>query len=336
MPQPAISLDKYLTTKLPQVKENFPAGGGATGPRKEYDTNLTGVSIIPDFESKVQEYIKTLPKKALPAHPTHPFPHFQSVIPNLPKEVKSAQDVQQYLRQLPLAATAASLSALHGSETGVDYAGSTQAPDGKQLDAAGYESDGGEVPGHAHEEGDAGHHKEVEGSSWGWKFSKSPLGSGEFLLVDEKNPDKIHLVVRTINSSAFAKGDWEEFVGEGPYVYNIKNKASWYHSRNHKASTRLDTQWFVFSDYQKWLFGVFDEKREHVNITHVLPVTATSPTILEALLYWTRSAIAADDKVYKFDKKDVSSLSAPYEENGKGKDAEQGGLSLEAESDHEE
>jgi hypothetical protein len=37
------------------------------------------------------------------------------------------------------------------------------------------------------------------------------LGSGEFLL-QEKGSDKCKLVVRTINSSAFAGDDWDEFV----------------------------------------------------------------------------------------------------------------------------
>ncbi len=40
--------------------------------------------------------------------------------------------------------------------------------------------------------------------------SPSP-GSGEFLLIDEKKPDEVLLVVRTINTSAFAKEDWNEF-----------------------------------------------------------------------------------------------------------------------------
>lgn len=53
MPQPALSLDKYLSTQLPAVRENFPAGGGATGERKPYDGVLTGVSLVDDFTSKV-------------------------------------------------------------------------------------------------------------------------------------------------------------------------------------------------------------------------------------------------------------------------------------------
>jgi hypothetical protein len=39
-------------------------------------------------------------------------------------------------------------------------------------------------------------------------------GSGEFLLIDEKEPEKVLLVVRTINSSAFSASDWEEYVYE--------------------------------------------------------------------------------------------------------------------------
>ena len=37
------------------------------------------------------------------------------------------------------------------------------------------------------------------------------LGSGEFLLM-QKGSDKVHLVVRTVNSAAFSGHDWEEYV----------------------------------------------------------------------------------------------------------------------------
>jgi hypothetical protein len=53
MPQPALPLNKYLSAQLPAVRENFPAGGGATGERKQYDGVLTGVSIVDDFKSLV-------------------------------------------------------------------------------------------------------------------------------------------------------------------------------------------------------------------------------------------------------------------------------------------
>lgn len=128
------------------------------------------------------------------------------------------------LRQLPLAATAATLCALTGQETDADYGSLTSQG---RVDAAGYESDGGEEvkpvkqgdteEEHHGEEADAGKEKdkvEVPGPSWGWKFNKSPMGSGEFLLIDEKNPEKVHLVVRTINASAFSQDDWEEYVYE--------------------------------------------------------------------------------------------------------------------------
>lgn len=37
------------------------------------------------------------------------------------------------------------------------------------------------------------------------------LGSGEFYLLREGS-EKVHLVVRTINSSAFTAHDWDEYV----------------------------------------------------------------------------------------------------------------------------
>lgn len=98
------------------------------------------------------------------------------------------------LRQLPLAATAATLCALSGTEQGTDYASLTST---SRIDAAGYESDGGEEArldeagdaskskgnageeeAHGEEEGDAGKEAKVDvpGPSWGWRFNKSPLG----------------------------------------------------------------------------------------------------------------------------------------------------------------
>lgn len=67
--------------------------------------------------------------------------------------------------------------------------------------------------------------------AWHWKFNKSPmgelvlnshisvsnvvksifLGSGEFYLM-QQGSEKVHMIVRTINSAAFSSHDWEEFV----------------------------------------------------------------------------------------------------------------------------
>ena len=114
------------------------------------------------------------------------------------------------LKQLPLAAVSASLTALKASEDGVDFSRiGGKAPvgkDGKQLDAAGYESvgisseqadslqlanlpvwqDGGETL----EDADAQPNKAepaaiAEGDKatlYGWRFSKSPMGKPVFPL----------------------------------------------------------------------------------------------------------------------------------------------------------
>ena len=50
-------------------------------------------------------------------------------------------------------------------------------------------------------------------------------GSGEFLLIDEKNPEKVHLVVRTINSSAFSSADWDEYVYEASFALSLGVRA---------------------------------------------------------------------------------------------------------------
>jgi hypothetical protein len=107
----------------------------------------------------------------------------------------SCESTQLDLRQLPLAATAATLCALSGTEQGTDYASLTST---SRIDAAGYESDGGEEARldeagkakggadeqepHGEEEGDAGKEAKVDvpGPSWGWRFNKSPLGESPF------------------------------------------------------------------------------------------------------------------------------------------------------------
>jgi hypothetical protein len=352
MPQPPISIHKYLTTPLPPVREAFPPGGGATGVKEKFTGQLEGVSVIDGFKGLVGDYIKSLPSTPLPPHPAHPFPTFVSVSRELSGVVKSAQDVQQYLRRLPLSATTASLSALKAREEGVDLenvdlGGAGAAGGGRRgqaLDRAGYESDGGEEPSPkkapttlVDEGADTGVVQGVK--SYGWRFSKSPLGSGEFLLTEEGkgNENKVALVVRTINSSAFSKQDWEDFVVEGPYTYNTNSKASWYWSRKYGASVRLNTHYFVFTDYQRWAFGVFTEDRKHAQISPVMELDARDPTVLEALLYWTRSALG-EKGGYKAEKKDVSSLPSPYADIRRRRSSvQQGGLADAAdESDIEE
>ncbi|KAJ9111638.1 hypothetical protein QFC19_000994 [Naganishia cerealis] len=352
MPQPPLSLEKYLSTSLPSVKENFPAGGGATGARESFEGNLKSISVIPDFEAKVQQFVDALPTQPLVAHPGHPFPHFLNVVRELPSQVKNAQDVQKYLKQIPLAAVSASLTALKGTEEGIDYSKiGGKAPvgrSGRLLDAAGYESDGAEEL----EEADAQaapaskSANAREGTLYGWRFSKSPLapssvlaGSGEFLLVDESKPEEVKLVVRTINSSAFSEDDWKELVVDGAYDYNIKSKASWYWSRKYGATKRLGCNYFVFTDYQKWCFGVFTDGHSHANISPVMSFDAgkdgKSPSVLEALLYWTRSALG-EKNGFKPTVKDVSSKHPYGETYQPRKKAASGQVEASNESDIEE
>lgn len=165
---------------------------------------------------------------------------------------------------------------------------------------------------------------------------KHKSGSGEFSLIDEKKPEKVYLVVRTINTSAFSKSDWEEFVYEGPYHYNINSKPSWYHSRIYKATERFNCRYFVFTDYQRWLFGVFSEDHSHVQITPILSYNSTKPTITQALTYWARSAVESESGNgkggYRAQVKDVSNKPSPYQQTAK-KSAKNPGVSAHAESD---
>lgn len=177
-----------------------------------------------------------MPTQPLVAHPTHPYPQFLNVLRDLPPQVKNAQDVQKCkykpdfqrgsplictldLKQIPLAAISASLTALKATEDGVDFSQvAGKAPvgkDGKKLDAAGYESvstgdakqqgsrflyanlsgtrqDGGETL----EEADAHPNKSenaatAEGEKatlYGWRFSKSPMGK------PKTSPDVMFLI----------------------------------------------------------------------------------------------------------------------------------------------
>lgn len=46
--------------------------------------------------------------------------------------------------------------------------------------------------------------------AWVWRYSKSPLGTGEFHLM-RQGDERVWLVVRTVNKSAFTDADWDEF-----------------------------------------------------------------------------------------------------------------------------
>ncbi|WVQ83590.1 hypothetical protein IAT38_005731 [Cryptococcus sp. DSM 104549] len=294
MPQPPLELHKYLTKPLPVLRENYPPGTGGTGPRAQWDGNLKGVQVIDDFVDQVNEYWKTsVTKEPVPPHPLYKYPKIAQAIPTLPSHLKSPSDLQKCLSTLPLAANSAALTALDTDPADLNSS-SAQA-----LDRAGYESDGGEEP-------------EVQGKTdfktkgWTYRFNKSPMGSGEFLLT-QQGSDDVKLVVRTINSSAFTPADWEEYVVTGPYKYETRSKASWYWSRNYGAAKRLGCQYYVLTDWQRWVFGYFNKDRTHGWTSPVLHFNEQDPSIGQALFFWARSAIGAEP-VYTPPQKDVSSF----------------------------
>lgn len=75
---------------------------------------------------------------------------------------------------------------------------------------------------------------------------------------------------------------------QGTYRYNTKSKASWYWSRSWGATNRLGCQYYVLTDWQRWAFGVFDEKREHGWVSPVYSYSAEEPSIMQMLFYWAR------------------------------------------------
>jgi len=126
------------------------------------------------------------------------------------------------------------------------------------------------------------------------------VGSGEFLLVKQGTED-VKMVVRTINSSAFTQADWDEYVvtvrtpsrivcketdEKGPYNYNTKSKASWYWSRSWGACERLGCKYYVLTDYQRWVFGTFDDNKSHGYVSKIKAYSDEEPSVGQALLYW--------------------------------------------------
>ncbi|WVF66843.1 hypothetical protein IAT40_001585 [Kwoniella sp. CBS 6097] len=299
MPQPPLDLNKYLTQSLPHLREQYPPGTGGTGPRAEFNGSLKGVQVIEDFEDQVLQYTKTLPSEPVTPHPHFKYPKFSHAFSTIPNPIKAPSDLQKALSTLPLAAATSILTALDTdpAELKVGVTGS------QALDRAGYESDGGE---------------DLDGKSenkavlpdrtkaWTFKFSKSPMGSGEFLL-SQGNSDDIKLVVRTINSSAFTPEDWKEYIVSGPYRYDTRSKASWYWSRSYGATRRLGCQYYVLTDWQRWTFGYINPDGTHGYASPILEDDASDPTVLQALIFWARSAIGAEN-AWKPNQKDVSSL----------------------------
>ncbi|CAD6576840.1 MAG: hypothetical protein TREMPRED_001782 [Tremellales sp. Tagirdzhanova-0007] len=296
MPQPPLEVSKYLASPLPSLREQYPPGTGGTGPRAEWpEGTLNGVQEIDDFRQLTSAYMESLPSEPIRAHPAHKYPKFVQAITTIPTVLKSSSDLQKCLSTLPLDAVSAVLTALEAdaSETQVGPTGA------EALDRAGYESDGGE-------EFSSHRRQEPHVKAWTWRFNKSPLGSGEFLLVQQGSED-VRLVVRTINSAAFTAHDWEEFVVTGPYHYSTKSKASYYWSRTWGATKRLQCQYWVFTDWQRWTFGCFDPDRKHGWVSGVMGYDSTQPSVLQALTYWSQSAIGAEGG-FDARKKDVSNL----------------------------
>lgn len=287
MPQPAVSIPDYLATALPPLREAYPPGTGGTGPRQEWpEGKLETVSVIEGLEGKVKEFLNTIPSEPIKAHPGHKYPKFVQALNTVPQVLKAPTDLQKALSTLPLAGVGSMLTTLDVEKLGIDVG-----PKGAQAaDAAGYESDGGVEPGFEESETRGHIPADERFKPYSWQFSKSPMGSGEFLLT-QKGSDKVFMVVRTINSSAFSSHDWEEYTVSGKYRYNTKSKASWYWSRQWGASMRLGCQYYVLTDWQRWAFGVFDEERKHGYVSPVWEFGQKEPSVMQALFYWARSAI---------------------------------------------
>ncbi|WVO17987.1 hypothetical protein L204_105685 [Cryptococcus depauperatus] len=310
MPQPPFELQKYLGRSMPALREQYPPGTGGTGPRASWDGSLKGVQVIDDFTEQVLNYWKNIPSQPVRPHPNFKYPKIAQAITTLPNPIKTPSDLQKCLSSLPLAACSAALTALDADPADFKSVGA------QAYDRAGYESDGGEEP-----EVIAGQGMKTKG--WMFRFNKSPMGSGEFLLMREESND-IKMVVRTINSSAFAPADWKEYVVNGPYHYDIRSKASWYWSRSWGATKRLGCQYYVLTDWQRWTFGYFNEDGTHGWTSPVMHHHEQDPSVGHALFYWARSAIG-DENGFKPQRKDISSLPSLFPANPSRRISHSGG-----------
>ncbi|WOO78950.1 uncharacterized protein LOC62_02G002487 [Vanrija pseudolonga] len=274
MPQPPVDVRKYFGQPLPHIPEKFPIGSG-TGPRAAWpEGTLKGVEVIPNFGELVKNYIATLPTQPLQPDPYHNYPKFAVVRSQLPQTFRTAQDLQHALKVLPLSVVSSVLTAYEGGPSGYTVT--------RRVDAAGYESDGGEEDGPVNAPRD-------DTKAFNWRFSKSPMGAGDLLLV-QGDSNKVDLVIRTTNSSAFAQEDWNEFIVTGPFHYNAKSKASWWWSRQWGACKRLNTRWFAITDWKRWTFGCFSDDQTHAWISPIIQYDSRDPTVLQALFYWAQSS----------------------------------------------
>jgi hypothetical protein len=73
---------------------------------------------------------------------------------------------------------------------------------------------------------------------------------------------------------------------KGPYNYNTKSKASWYWSRSWGACERLGCKYYVLTDYQRWVFGTFDDNKSHGYVSKIKAFSDEEPSVGQALLYW--------------------------------------------------
>ena len=91
---------------------------------------------------------------------------------------------------------------------------------------------------------------------------------------------------------------------QGKYHYNTKSKASWYWSRSWGATRRLKCKYYVFTDWNRWVFGLFDDEGKHGWVSPVIPNDSQTPTATQSLLYWCLSA-KGEPNGFKPELKDV-------------------------------
>ncbi|CED83672.1 hypothetical protein [Phaffia rhodozyma] len=306
MPQPNFVLSSYLgeflpsatSSPLPTLQGSPPLGVGGKSPRPDWpDGLLQSLVKIKDFKEMVDKYFKEqVPTNSLPTHPGHLFPHLQSLSRTM--SLSPDASLLKALKTLPLDAVVAAISAWNLSndpETSAKVSSSLEA-DAHPLEELGeVKIDGAEVG-------------TVSGlkDSVAWKYGKSPMGETEFILVDSR-ADVPALVVRAL-TIPFEQEDFDEFSVTGTYRYNPKSKASWLWSRQSLGTKRLGIKHFVLTNYNNWVFGVFNEDHTFAAVSPVISASAEDPSVLQALTYWSQSALGAEGG-FKIGAKPQASLS---------------------------
>jgi len=50
----------------------------------------------------------------------------------------------------------------------------------------------------------------------------------------------------------------------------------------------LGCRYWILTDWQRWVYGCFDEERTHGWVSGIMRYDATEPSVLQTLTYWSK------------------------------------------------